>query len=545
MTAALLVMIALAGQAQDAEKPAHTGNSSTRDLTLAEAIELAVHANLEVEISRLDESAADTAVKAARGFTDLNFKFQPSYLEKSTPSPSLLESANGKLDEHDETGNFYLHQQTPWDGAAFDLAFENSRISSENPFLGITPFYLSQLSLTYTQPLRRNRKLDNNRATILVRSKQADLSRTEFEVRLMDVVDRVQQTYWDLSAARQNEKVAGESVDLAQAQLVRDQDRINAGSLAQAELAAAQAELARRKDIWYASARIVTEQENLLKQLLAESRDAALWQQELIPVDRQAISNAESAAMQDLVTQALKRRPELKSIAIRRQITDIEKRQNENLVKTQVNLVGSYSLAGLGGKLNAAPDPITQSTEPLIKQLNAILGPLGEPAVTAPTLGQLPGTVVGGYGTDLSNLFTGRYQSVQAGLQVDLTFRNRAAKAAIEESVIAEHREKLEQAREEQAIQSEIRDTIEAMAIARQRRAAAESGEQAAKEKLESETRLFETGESTNFLTLTRQNEYSEARRRLLIAILEWNKAVCRLQRATGTTLTENHVALQ
>ncbi len=543
MTAALLVMVALA--AQESEKPAHAGNTSTRDLTLADAIELAVHANLEVEIARLDESSADTAVKGARGFTDLNFKFQPSYVEKSTPAPSLLESSNGKLDEHDETGNFYLHQQTPWDGAMFDLAFENSRISSENPFLGITPFYLSQLSLTYTQPLWRNRKLDSNRATILVRSKQADLSRTDLELRLMDVVDRVQQTYWDLAAARQNEKVAGESVDLAQAQLTRDQNRIHAGSLAQAELAAAQAELARRKDIWYASARIVTEQENLLKQLLAGSRGAVVWEQELVPADQQAISHAEAEAIPELVDEALKRRPELKSIAIRRQITGIEKLQNENLVKPQVNLVGSYGLAGLGGKVNTAPDPITQSTQPLINQLNAILGPLGEPAVTAPTLGQLPGTVIGGYGTDLSNLFSGRYQSVQAGLQVDLTFRNRAAKAAIEESVIAEHREKLEQAREEQAIQSEIRDAIEAMAIARQRRAAAESGERAAKEKLESETRLFETGESTNFLTLTRQNEYSEARRRLLIAILEWNKAVCRLQRSTGTTLTENHVALQ
>ena len=210
-----------------------------------------------------------------------------------------------------------------------------------------------------------------------------------------------------------------------------------------------------------------------------------------------------------------------------------------------MNLVGNYSLAGLGGKLNTAPDPITESTIPLINQLNAILGPLGEPAVTAPTLGRLPNTVIGGYGTDLYTLFSGRYQTVQAGLQVDLTFRNRAAKAALEESVITEHRQKLEQAREEQAVQSEIRDAVEEMAIARQRRTAAESGERAARDKLESETRLFETGESTNFLTLTRQNEFSEAGRRLLIATLEWNKAVSRLQRSTGTTLSENHVALQ
>jgi outer membrane protein TolC len=527
MIGALLVLAAFTGQAD--QKPAHAGNNSSRELSLAEAIELAVHANLDVEISRLGEATAATALRSARAYTDFNFRFQPNYVAKSTPAPSLLEAANGKLDEHDVSGNFYLHEQTPWDGAVFDLAFENSRISSENPFLGINPFYTSTLALTFTQPLWRNRQFDQNRATILVRAKQADLSRDDLELRLMDVIDRVQQTYWDL----------------ARAQFNRDQDRIHAGSLAQAELSAANSELARRQDIWYASARIVAEQENLLKQLISGSRDTPIWQQELVPTEQEAISSAESESIPGLVNQALKQRPELKSIALRREITDVEKRQNENLVKPQVNLVGNYSLAGLGGKLNTAPDPITQSTVPLVNQLNTILSSFGEPLVSPPTLGQLPNTVVGGYGTDLATLFSGRYQTVQAGLQVDLTFRNRAAKAAIEESVIAEHREKLEQARAEQTIQSEIRDAVESLAIARQRRTAAEAGERAAREKLESETRLFQTGESTNFLTLTRQNEYSEARRRLLVAVLEWNKAVCKLQRSTGTTLTENHVAVK
>jgi outer membrane protein TolC len=43
---------------------------------------------------------------------------------------------------------------------------------------------------------------------------------------------------------------------------------------------------------------------------------------------------------------------------------------------------------------------------------------------------------------------------------------------------------------------------------------AAGAGATAAAEKLAGESRLFEAGESTNFLVLTRQNEYSAARRR-------------------------------
>jgi outer membrane protein TolC len=67
----------------------------------------------------------------------------------------------------------------------------------------------------------------------------------------------------------------------------------------------------------------------------------------------------------------------------------------------------------------------------------------------------------------------------------------------------------------------------------------------AAKEKLDSETRLYQTGESTNFLVLTRQNEYSDSRRRLLVAQLDFNKSVARLEQAVGTTLESHGVEIQ
>ena len=543
MTASLVLLTLLAA-AQD--QPAHIGVNSSRNLTLHDAIEIAIRENLEVDVERANEADAQSALSAALAYTDFTFRWTPNYQARSVPAPSLLEASNGKLSEHYLTSNFSLHEATPWQGAAFDVSFENSRVSSENPFLGVNPFFTSQLGITLTQPLLRNRKIDASRALILVRTRQTALSHSELQVKLTDVIARVQQAYWDLAAARENQEIQREAVDLAHKQLDRDRNRISAGTLAQAEAASAEAEVARRQDTWYAAAAFVSEQENALKRLLVHSSAAPLWTEEIFPIDREALPPASlSDDVPAVVAMALKLRPELNSSAIREQITDIEKRQNENLVKPQVNLVANYTLAGLAGKLNTAPDPITQSTAPIVNQINPILAAFGVAPVAAPTLGTLPGYLVGGYGADLGNLFSGRYQTVQAGLQVDLTFRNRAAKAAVEQSVIAGRREKLEHAQIEQLVQAEVRDALEAVAIAGQRRLAAEAGERAAHQKLESETRLFETGESTNFLTLTRQNEYSEARRRLLLASLEYNKAVARVQHATGTALEENDVALQ
>ena len=67
----------------------------------------------------------------------------------------------------------------------------------------------------------------------------------------------------------------------------------------------------------------------------------------------------------------------------------------------------------------------------------------------------------------------------------------------------------------------------------------------AAQEKLDSEIRLFQTGESTNFLVLTRQNELLESRRRAVVARLEYNKAAARLEQARGETLESHKISVR
>jgi len=62
---------------------------------------------------------------------------------------------------------------------------------------------------------------------------------------------------------------------------------------------------------------------------------------------------------------------------------------------------------------------------------------------------------------------------------------------------------------------------------------------------LQSEIRLFRSGESTNFLVLTRQNELADSQRRAVVAKLDFNKAVARVRKALGTTLETYRIELQ
>lgn len=514
-------------------------------LTLAAAVEMALKNNLEIEIERTNPAIIRLSIQGALGAYDPAIHLQPNFENRKTPTSSSLQGVNGLLAERALTGNASLRWKTPFEGSSVGLDFENNRQTTNSPFAGLTPFYNSRLLLSYTQPLWRNRLIDRDRNELRIRRKNLDISELDFRVRVIDVVTRVEQAYWDLVAARQDVTVTHDAVDLAAEQYARNQRMIDAGSLAPVELSASKAELERRRDAYFASLGTVTEIENNLKSLLAPNRSAGLWSEQVIPLDLQSPSPPPAAGVKDAVTQALSQRPELKQMMMRQESNSFDLQLAADQVKPKIDLVVSYANSGLAGAVNSAPNPFASALNPLYDRLNQLSAAAGLPPVQVSGSGGLPGSVLGGYGTTLGSVFAGNYQSVSVGLSIDVTFRNRAAQAQAAQTAITGKRLKLEQSRWEQAVEAQVRNALQSIQTARQRISAAEASEAAAKEKLDSETRLFQTGESTNFLVLTRQNEYLDARRRTVIARLEANRATARVEQALGSTLAVHHIDLR
>jgi HAE1 family hydrophobic/amphiphilic exporter-1 len=517
-----------------------------RKLILHEAIETALGSNLDIQIEKVNRAAAWESLRGARGLFDPSLRWLPSLESRNTPTGSVLQGAGGKLTDHFLTQNFYLRQKLPWHGSSLGVDFENGRQSTSNLFVSLNPFVTSRLVFTLTQPLLRNRVVDRERAELKIRRKQADVADVDFELRTIDVVTRVEQAYWDLVAARQALQVASDSVEWAREQLARTQRMAAGGVIAPVEIAAAEAELERRRDTYYSSLGAVTEVENALKALLTPGRESVLWNDEIVPVDLGTLAPPETGDLPQAMAQALRQRAELRSLEGRQQANDVQKRLNADQVKPQLNLVAGYGNAGLGGATSAQENPFSAASAASTVRLNELSALAGLPPLPAMSFGgPLPSFLVGGYGTALANVFAGRYQTVQVGLAMDLTLRNRAAGSALEQTVLVERRLKLERLRLEQAIEAQVRNALQAMETARQRIVAAEASARAAKEKLDSETRLFQTGESTNFLVLTRQNEYADSLRREVVAHLDSNKAVSRLRQALGATLEAHKIRVQ
>jgi HAE1 family hydrophobic/amphiphilic exporter-1 len=516
-----------------------------RKLALREAIEMALKYNLDIEIEKTNSATASEASRAARGFYDPALRWLPALESRATPTGSVLLGTSGKLSERFHTQNFYFRQKLPAAGADVHVDFENSRQSTTNPFVSLNPYLTSRLVLGFTQPLVRNRAVDRERSEIRIRRKALDISDTEFEVRVIDVITRVEQAYWDLVAARQDTDVKRENVDWARRLLEQNKRMIAAGTLAAVELSASEAELERRLDTWYTSLGVVTEVENALKTLLTDTRTAEIWNDEIVPTEDTPLGPPPAEDLREAVSRALKLRPEMRLVGLRQETNELQKQYHADQTKPQVNLVASYINSGLGGTISTNENPFSAAQTESFQRLNELSARAGLAPLSPPSFGGAPDLLVGGYGTSLSNLFSGRFQTFQVGLAFDLTLRNRTAEANLAQSAIAERRLKLEQARVEQGIEAQVRNALQGIQTARQRITAAEASARAAKEKLDSETRLFESGESTNFLVLTRQNEYADSRRRAVAARLDLNKAVARLEQALGTTLEAHQVKLR
>ena len=353
---------------------------------------------------------------------------------------------------------------------------------------------------------------------------------------MIETVTDVQRAYWELVYARRDLEVRQESVDLATSQLELNRRKVEGGSLARMELPAAEAELERRHEEFFAGQETVTRAENRLKVLLSNESDSAWWPVEIVPADGD-VPVPPVTPLSDAVGMALGRRVELRSVASQTEINELDQELQSDQTKPRVDLVASYGQIGLAGSQRAGADPLSGLNEPLYSRINELSEIQNLPPLSAPSFGELPASLVGNYGSALGNMFEPKYRVVRAGVAIEFTHRNRTAEAELARTLIERRRLRANRERIVQQIQAEVRDALQSLETARQRLIAARAAVAARRERLDSEAFLFEKGSSTNFLVQTRQNEYSAARATEVRARVDLNLAVAEYHRATGVTL--------
>jgi HAE1 family hydrophobic/amphiphilic exporter-1 len=523
--------------------------SNQLPITLNEAIGLALENNNDIDGSRINVEIAEYNLKAARGVYDPVFSSESYYERRVTPTSSTLGGAqNGSVKQTDLTGAVRFGGFTPFAGGAYQLDFSSTRLTTNNQNVTLNPQFPTALAITYTQPLWRGLRFDNNRRQIEIAKKNLSLTDAQFRQRAIEVIAQVEQSYWDLVFALRNLQVQIDAVKQARTQLESNQRLVSKGVLAPIDIVAASTQVTTFEQNVYTAQEAVTRAENTLKTLMLSSRTAALWSRPLVPITPVTLE-APRVPLEQAVEAAIRNRPEVAQLQTSAEINQIDTRYFRDLTKPQVDLVGTYTSVGLAGTLvSNSRNPRGTSPE-LIARVNELSTRAGLPPLDTTTSTGTSGTVspnlIGGYTQSLSNLIGQDYPTYRVGVRVELPLRNRTAEANLGRSLAEGRRIENQRAQAEQLIVADVRNATQSLRSAEARLASAAATRSSAEQQYESEQRQFRAGTTTVFLVLQRQMELLSARGRELQAQTDLNKAITEFQRATGSTLEANHVAVR
>lgn len=518
-------------------------------MTLNEAIALALQNNNDIDSSRIDVKIAEFSLTAARGAYDPLLSNESLFESRTTPTSSTISGGvNGFVTQKDLTNTASLNGFSPIGGGSYRLDFSGSRLSTSNQNSTLNPQFPSSLIATYTQPLWRGLRFDNNRRQIEIAKKNLSLTDAQFRQRAIDVISQVQQAYWDLVFSLRNLQVQIDAVKQARLQVESNQRLVAQGVLAPIDIVAAGTQVTTFEQNVYTAQESVTRAENTLKTLILPNRAADLWARPLTPITPISL-DPPRVPLQLAMSNALRSRPELSQLQTSAEINRIDTRYYRELTKPQIDLIGTYTAAGLAGTpLAPRQSSSNTTTGEIIARVNVLSAAAGLPPLDSTittTTSTVPPNLVGGLNQSLTNLFQRDYPTYNVGVRFSLPLRNRTAEANLGSSLALGDRIKNLRAQTEQVIEAEVRNTTQSLRSAEARLAAAAASRSSSELQYESEQRQFRAGTSTTFLVLQRQTELLAARGRELQAQTDLNKAIADFQRAIGNTLEANHVSVR
>ncbi|HZE71103.1 MAG TPA: TolC family protein [Pyrinomonadaceae bacterium] len=490
-------------------------------LTLNEAIRRALESNNDIEVSRDNVRLAESTLRSFEGVYDPIITLAPQFSLVRTPrvnsaGETTTIPASVPIQQTSWSITPALTKQFSTGGGQYQFFFNSQRGTSNQGFARLSPFYSTEIGATFTQPLLRNRSIDQFRHDIRVQRKRLTQSDADFRLQVINVISQVQQAYWELVFARRNEQNQLSNVNLAREQLRVIEEQVSVGTSATLERAQALTQIASAETALLSATQAVTTAENVLKPLVLRNKSATEWSNRLKPTDEPSLA-ATPINLKDALTEAFTNRPELSVLRTQRDINKIDTQFFKNQTLSRVDLQATVFKYGLAGSL------------------------ISNPTTTNP----LPDNVIGGYGQALRNLTGLNTGTVLVGAAIQIPLHNKTAKANLATARIQGEQLIATTQSTEQAVESDVRNAVQAVDTAQRQLSTARAATKSAEIQLAGEMKRYQAGMSTTFLIFQFEDQLVTARTAELRAEANYNQALANLQRATSATLRANQVTIK
>jgi HAE1 family hydrophobic/amphiphilic exporter-1 len=480
-------------------------------ISLKELTKLALQNNLDIAISDTNEAMYQQKVIQTYGYYDPTISLSLAAGRTKSANTNITNQSTTTFNQRDAANwNFSITQFVP-SGGGFTGIFNSSRSDTNQTASLFTPQFSSTAQFQFTQPLWRNRRVDQTRSTIKLANLDIKTNDSKFKQGVTNTIASIQSLYWDLVAAIRNYQIKRESVDLAKLTVEQNKAKVEIGTLASITVTEALATQAAREIDLIQAKETIQDTENNLRNMISSDRNADIWHQTIVPMDSPDFQEYKFGLDQAIET-ALKNRPELEQYDIQLQQSDITRQMQMNSKKWQFDVVGTVGSNGTAG-----PQSLSSTGTP-----------------------KIPLQFVGGILNAYKTIFTEGLYLWSVGINIQIPLRSRTMDSQLAQTEIARRQLLMNRTKTEQNIIVQVRTSVEALETSRQRVETGRISRQLAQEELDGETQRLDAGLSQNFLVLQRQADLSAAQGVELQALITYKKAVITLQQYVYNLLEAN-----
>jgi outer membrane protein len=329
-------------------KPPVDPGTGLKDLTLEQAIQIALENNLDLKVAKMNPQIQDYALVQARAIFRPTVTASFNQNHASQPNTDVTQVVKSILTQQQNyVGNF--NQNLAFWGASYSAQYTSGRATNNQPTQTRNPNLSASTRFQYTQPILANFKTDSNRTTI----KTQAIQRQIIDIQLLQTIENtkasVRTAYWALRRAIEQIEIQKRALDLSQRLYEDNKTKVEIGTMAPIDIVQNESTVASNEQALL-NAKIQWQTAELaLKRLIVNGTDDDLNKQTINPTEQPPLLEQVSVDIPKAVAIALDQRTDIQQQkkSLESSLMNLELRKNATL--PSLNLTGSYQLQGQGG----------------------------------------------------------------------------------------------------------------------------------------------------------------------------------------------------
>ncbi|HUK18351.1 MAG TPA: TolC family protein [Bryobacteraceae bacterium] len=491
------------------------------ELSLRQYLELVMANNTDIQIDLLSVEMPKNAILRAFSTWDPLATASFTDTKSSTPSTGALAGASTVVSLN-QPANFSFQQTLPT-GLTYSVGFSGAKSTTNSSFQTLNPALNSNLTVSFSQPLLRNRGAAVNRLNLMLARSRFRISEYALRTSLLQAINTAESAYWDAVQARENLHVQEDARKLADESLKLSQKELELGAISPLDIYNPEQQLA-TAELSVSQAAFALEQTyDALRKQMGADLDPDIRKLPIVLTETVDAPSALDFDPQAEVTKALATRPDVHSALQNLDVDELSIRSAKNEILPNLALTGAYTTQGVGG---------------IYYQRTNVFDTSGNAS-------QIVTAIPGGFPDALSQMFGFGYPVYSFGLNLSLPIRSHAAVADIADALVQKKRDALNARTVQQQVRLSVLNAVSSVNSSKQALKLAITAKDFAQKYLDAENQKYQLGVDPMQFVLQAQTQLSQAESAVVQNQVGLRRNLLNLLTQTGELLDERGIVVR